>query len=315
MQIKSWANSRVLVTGSSGFIGTHLVKYLRKQKANVLGISRNPHDPRIEKKVDVVNKDAVTDAFKRFKPDVCFHLASDALVEAGSKEPYGTFHNNIVSALNILEVSRNYNIPRIIIGSTSHVYGKAALPYKEDEPAKPSRPYETSKTCVDLIAQSYADSYNLPVLIPRFVNIYGPGDFNASRIIPKTMKQVIEGHNPTMWGGTTKREYLYIDDAIRAYSLLGQITDAQLEKNRIFNVGTGVTVSVRELIMKIIVLSGKKLRIDKIDAGRKEELFEQVVSWEKMKQTMKWSPKIDLDKGLWLAYEWYKTIYTKSGLV
>lgn len=307
MQITSWANSRVLVTGSSGFIGTHLVEYLLSKKAKVLGISRTPRTPSVEISVDVTNRAAVSEVVGRFKPDACFHLASEALVESGSREPYGTFQNNIISALNILEISRSHNIHRTIIASTSHVYGKAALPYCEDEPARPSRPYETSKTCVDLIAQSYADSYNLPVLIPRFVNIYGPGDVNFSRIIPKTMQSVVRGDNPTMWGGSIKREYLYIDDAIRAYSLLGRITDKQLEKNRIFNVGTGVPISVRDLIAKIILVSSKTLSIDKVDDGRPEELHEQVVSWDKIKRTMKWSPKTDLDSGLKLTYNWYKT--------
>lgn len=306
MQITSWANSRVLVTGSSGFIGTHLVKYLLSKKAKVLGISRTPRTPSVEISVDVTNKAAISEVVGRFKPDACFHLASEALVESGSREPYGTFQNNIISALNILEISRSHNIHRTIIASTSHVYGKTALPYREDEPARPSRPYETSKTCVDLIAQSYADSYNLPVLIPRFVNIYGPGDVNFSRIIPKTMQSVVRGDNPTMWGGSIKREYLYIDDAIRAYSLLGRITDKQLEKNRIFNVGTGVPISVRDLITKIILVSSKTLSIDKVDDGRPEELHEQVVSWDKIKRTMKWSPKTDLDSGLKLTYNWYK---------
>ena len=230
MQIKSWENSRVLVTGSAGFIGRHLLAHLQKKKAIVLGLARHPHNLTVEKKVDVSSKKDLMAVFTQFRPDVCFHLASESLVEAGSRQPYETFNNNITSALNVLEVSRSFNIRRIIIASTSHVYGKAPVPYREDEPAKPSRPYETSKTCVDLIAQSYADSFNLPVLIPRFVNIYGPGDLNFSRIIPKTMMSVVHGKNPTLWGGSAKRQYMYVDDAIRAYSMLGQITDTQLEK-------------------------------------------------------------------------------------
>lgn len=308
MQIKSWKNSKVLITGSSGFIGRHLVSYLKSKHATVLGISRHPFDAAIEQKVDVTNKSDVIRIFRGFKPDACFHLASEALVESGSIEPYHTFQNNITSALNVLEASRNVHIKRIIIASSSHVYGKAELPYREDEPAKPSRPYETSKTCVDLIAQSYADSFNLPVLIPRFVNIYGPGDHNVSRIIPKTMMSVLRGENPKMWGGVSKRQYLYIDDAMRAYSILGQITDTQLEKNRIYNVGAGDSVSVRDLIQKIIVLSQKSLRIDKIEEGREEELVEQIVSSEKIKRTLGWVPKVSIDKGLCLTYEWYKTI-------
>lgn len=312
MQIKSWENSRVLVTGSAGFIGRHLLAHLQKKKAIVLGLTRHPHNLTIEKKVDVSSKKDLMAAFAQFKPHVCFHLASESLVESGSKEPYETFNNNITSALNVLEVSRSFNIRRIIIASTSHVYGKAQIPYREDEPAKPSRPYETSKTCVDLIAQSYADSFNLPVLIPRFVNIYGPGDLNFSRVIPKTMMSVAHGKNPTLWGGGAKRQYLYVDDAIRAYSMLGQITDAQLEKNRIYNVGAGKPISVRELMTKIIALGSQKLSIDKIEDEREDELLNQVVSWDKMRRSMKWMPRTTLDRGLWLTYQWYKTVLVNN---
>lgn len=296
----------MLVTGSSGFIGRHLTVFLRKEGARVLGVSRHPQDEDIERKIDISVQKEVSDLFQEFKPDVCFHLASEALVEHGSHEPYETFRNNILGAVNILEAARNNRISRIVVASTSHVYGKAPLPYHEDDPARPSRPYETSKTCVDLIAQSYADSFNVPVLIPRFVNIYGPGDLNYSRIIPKTMRSVILGKNPVMWGGSAKREYMYIDDAISAYSKLGKITDEQLEKNRIYNVGSGVSISARDIVNKIILLSGKKLRIKRIQEGREEELPEQVVSSDKIRRVMRWKPQVNINEGLRITYEWYK---------
>ena len=87
MQIQSWENSRVLITGSSGFIGRHLVSYLLGKKSKILGLSRHPYNSTIEKKVDVANKNELLAVFKQFKPDACFHLASEALVESGSKEP------------------------------------------------------------------------------------------------------------------------------------------------------------------------------------------------------------------------------------
>ena len=172
MQIKSWENKRIIITGSRGFIGSHLAEYFKSKGAITLGLSRKTRTAAGNVAIDVTNFTALLAVVKKFKPDAFFHLASDALVESGQLDPYRTFHNNIIGALNVLEVCRARNVSRIIIASTVHVYGNSPLPYVESEAARPSRPYETSKTCIDLIAQSYADSYDLPVLIHTVASDY-----------------------------------------------------------------------------------------------------------------------------------------------
>lgn len=298
MQIKSWANSNVLITGSSGFVGSRLTAYFLDKKANVLGLTRHPKQRTVEKKMDMTDNEAVVAAVRAFRPHAVFHLASEALVEAGQSQPYETFHNNIVSTLNILEACRIFYVPRIIIASTAHVYGDASLPYREDEPARPSRPYETSKTCSDLIAQSYADSFKLPVLIPRFVNIYGPGDTNTTRIVPKTILSLLRNEQPTLWGGNARRDYLYIDDAVSAYDMLGKMSDSQIERNRIYNFATGNPVTAKKLIELIIRLMGKETKIKKIPEVRVHELIRQDVNWTKARLILHWSPDTDLSTGL-----------------
>ncbi len=306
MQIKSWVNKRVLITGSSGFIGSHLQHYLEKKGAKTLGISRHPKHRKNEKSVDISDFKKLSRIFKTFKPHVCFHLASEALVESGQKFPYETFNNNIGGTLNLLELCRLYKVHRIIVASSVHVYGNSPLPYKEAEPARPSRPYETSKAASDLIAQSYADSFGLPVLIPRFVNVYGPGDKSASRIIPKTIQTILSHNAPTMWGGTAERDYLYIDDVIRAYDRLARIRDAHLGKNRIFNFGTGKAISAEKLISLILRFSGSSAKIKKIKTGRLHELDIQRVSWAKAKRILGWLPRTNLKVGLSMTIKWHK---------
>lgn len=306
MQIKSWANSTVVITGSSGFVGSNLVAYFLAKKARVVGLSRHPRQQGIEKRVDVLDKDAVISVIGAVKPHACFHLASEALVETGQSMPYTSFHNNIVSTLNVLEACRILRVPRIIIASTVHVYGDSPLPYREDEPARPSRPYETSKTCADLIAQSYADSFNLPVLIPRFVNIYGPGDTNTTRIIPKTIVSLLRGEQPTLWGGNAKRDYLYIDDAVSAYDLLGKMSDSQIERNRIYNFAAGHPVTAKKLIETIIALTGKETKIKRIPKVRENELIRQDVNWTKALRMLHWAPHTDLAAGLSKTIAWFR---------
>lgn len=305
MQITSWVNKRILITGSNGFIGSHLTRYFHEKGAFVLGVVRRVKTSPREVSINLTNRKLFLSVVKKFRPDALFHLASEALVESGQKDPYYTFHNNIESALNVLDVCKETNVSRIIMASTVHVYGDAPFPYREDEPARPSRPYETSKTCADLIAQSYADTYGLPVLIPRFVNIYGPGDMNDSRIVPKTITSLLQGKKPVLWGGSAKRDYLYIDDVLRAYDLLGKITDVQLERNRIFNFASGHSITAKNMVKKIIGIMGENTKIRIISKERLQELDKQEVYWNKAKNVLGWTPKVSLDSGLTKTIMWY----------
>ena len=196
-----------LVTGISGFVGNALGKKLEKDGVELFGTSRTMQKKKIFTG-DILDYTRLNDFVKRNKIDAIIHLAGESLVESGQSDPFSTFKINTEGTLNILEIARKNNLERVIIASSSHVYGKNKVPYYEGYMPRPSRPYETSKACTDLIAQSYSETFNLPVLIPRFVNIYGPGDLNFTRLIPKTIKTLLAGEKPEMWGGQAMREYL-----------------------------------------------------------------------------------------------------------
>lgn len=309
---KLFEGKKILITGGQGFVGSHLVKKLTQLGAVVYGTSRSKNSDNLYK-IDIFNFEKLNSLMQRKKINYCIHLAGESVVEAGQENPYQTFSVNIQGTLNVLEASRINKLERLIIASTSHVYGNNNLPYYESYFPQPSRPYETSKACTDFIAESYARTFQLPVLIPRFVNIYGPEDLNFSRIIPKTMQSVALGKNPEMWGsGTVSRDYLYIDDAVDAYCLLLQVNIADISDNRIFNFGTGNVITVQELIQKIIDLSGKKIKIRKsIQSGRTSEIKSQYVSWRKAKRLLKWEPKMSLEKGLQKSIDWYSSYLNK----
>lgn len=307
-----WKDKKILVTGAGGFLGTALVTALKKEGAQVIAVSKTATQPDIVA-ADVTSKRQLEVFFSAPDLFACFHLAGIALVEQGKTSPYTTFKNNIVGTLNVLELGKIYGIKRIVISSTAHVYGDAAPPTLEDNSPRPSRPYETSKTCADLIAQSYANSYQLPVLIPRFVNIYGPGDINFSRLIPKTIRSILLGQSPTLWGGGAKRDFLYVDDAVRAFLLLGQMEDSIIEANRIFNFGTGEIVSIKDLMTKIIEVSGKKVPIQKTVEGREQEVLHQYVSWDKANTILGWKPETQLTEGLVKTIIWYQEYLARLG--
>ncbi len=305
MKTNFWKGKKVLVTGAGGFLGVSLTAKLKHEGARVIAVSRTATSSDIVV-ADVMSRHQLETFFSTSDLFACFHLAGEALVEQGKESPYATFKSNIVGTLNVLELGRIYRIPRIIISSTAHVYGDAKPPTSESVPPRPSRPYETSKTCADLIAQSYADSYHLPVLIPRFVNIYGPGDRNFSRLIPKTIRSVLSGQKPTLWGGAVRRDFLFVDDAIRAFIKLSQIRDSIIEKNRIFNFGTGEIISIRDLMLKIIRLSGVNTTIATEEKGREQEISRQFVTYEKAKNILGWKPTIKLTEGLVKTIQWYQ---------
>lgn len=302
--INNLKQKRILITGITGFIGSALAKRLEKEGAQVFGISRTIKKGNIYS-VDCKDFASISTFIKKHKIQLCFHLAGEALVESGQQFPYETFMANTQTTLNLLECARIYHIERIIIASTSHVYGKNIVPYKEYYTPKPSRPYETSKACTDLIAQSYADTYNLPVMIARFVNVYGPGDMHFTRLIPKTITSVLAGINPQMWGGDALREYLYLDDAIDAYIKMAKVSLDKIHRNRIFNIGSGHPYSVYEVIEKIVAISKKNVSIDRIKDEREFEIKAQFVSSAKAKRLLGWRSKTTLEEGLKKTIRWY----------
>jgi len=306
METTDLRSKRVLITGITGFVGSSLANKLRSLGVVVYGISRSLASDKRNLRANMLDYSVISNFIKDSKIQICFHLAGESLVEAGQNDPYHTFKINTEGTLNILEIARKSTMEKIIIASTAHVYGNNKLPYLEEYTPKPSRPYETSKACTDLIAQSYANTFELPVLIPRFVNIYGPGDLNFSRLIPKTIKAVLSNTTPKMWGGKAIRDYLYIEDSISAYLKLAEINISLIGNNRIFNFGSNNKISVENLIKKIINLSGKKVIIEKIDEGRASEIKSQYVSIEKASKVLGWKPITTLEKGLRKTLRWYE---------
>lgn len=303
-----------MVTGASGFVGSHLVKALLRRGSNVVSFSKtrltNIAGPLLQQLGSVEDFGSLKKLIKDHKIDIIFHLAAQPIVEVGQTDPLQTFEINIKGTWNILEAARVNDIKKVIVASTAHVYGdNPKVPLKEEYFPQPSRPYETSKACADLLAQSFADTYNLPVEIPRFVNIYGPGDLNFERLIPKVITSVLKYGFPHVWDIGSVRDFLYIDDAISAYLMLAEIQIPNIKRVRVINFGTGKPISISDLIKKIIELAGGKtrnIRKEEAPEERSNEVKIQYLSIAKAKKELGWYPKVSLEEGLKRTIRWYK---------
>jgi CDP-glucose 4,6-dehydratase len=232
--------------------------------------------------------------------DTVFHLAAQTEVGVGSADPIGTFDANIRGTWNILEACRRQKVSRIVIASSDKAYGRSLPPYREDMPLLPDRPYETSKACVDLLAKTYADTYQMSVATTRCVNLYGPGCMSLSTLIPNTIRRVFSGMRPIMRnGGTMRRDWLYISDAVDAYIKL-----AESKYIGPINFGSGVGVPVKDVISTILTLMGSTLEpIDEQD--KHGEIVDQWADASLAKKILDWTPAHTLSDGLKKTVDWY----------
>jgi len=198
-----WKNKRVLITGHEGFLGANLAITLIGAGAKVIGIDKVKNRPISvlngfrdcikSYKLDITDYKRLQSVIFRERPDIVFHLAAEAIVGRAKKQPLNVFKSNIEGTWNLLEISRVYGkIKSIVVASSDKAYGPAKmLPYTEETPLFGRHPYDASKSCADIIAQSYFHSYRMPIGVLRCGNIYGPGDFNFSRLVPDAIRSIL----------------------------------------------------------------------------------------------------------------------------
>jgi CDP-glucose 4,6-dehydratase len=318
-----WENRNVLVTGMEGFLASWLCKALVEAKANVIGIDidRNPHSNFYRLGLDkhvTLTHGSVTDfhtverVMNEHEVDTCFHLGAQAIVSIANRSPLSTFNSNIQGTWNVLEAARrSQSVGRVVVASSDKAYGSHKnLPYSEDTPLHGLHPYDASKSCADLLAQTYFNTYGLPVCVSRCGNFYGGGDLNFSRIIPGTIRSLIRNERPVIRSdGSFTRDYIYIDDIVAAYLALAE----QLERRNIvgqaFNFGNNSPLSVLEVVDRIIEVSGKKQLQPVILNAVKNEIDNQTLLSKKATDLLGWKAKWAFEDGVRETYSWYSQFF------
>ncbi len=318
-QMNFWVGKNVLITGCTGFLGSHMANELVLLGANVTGLVRdrvprsNLFSTEAYKKINLVygeleDRDLLERVLGEYEIDTVFHVAAQAIVGVANRNPIGTFETNIRGTWNILEAARRSPlIKRIVVASSDKAYGdQEQLPYDESMPLCGKHPYDVSKSCTDLISQTYHKTYGLPVCITRCGNLFGGGDLNFNRIIPQTIRSIEKGEPPVIRSdGTFIRDYFYVEDAVKAYLLLAEkMNDLKLE-GEAFNFSNEIQLTVLELVNKILELMKSDLKPVILNQGS-NEIRHQYLSAQKAREVLGWNPAYTLEEGLLKTIAWYR---------
>jgi CDP-glucose 4,6-dehydratase len=301
---------RVLVTGSSGFIGGHLAKALVYAGHEVYATEHiNPIPVGIPLECDLRKPSDVMNVVYESQPEVVFHLASQPIVTKGEKAIRYTYECNVDGSFNLLEELRQHRGLKLFINASSDkVYGRNMLPYDEDLPLLGNRQmYETTKTMQDHLTQYYSTFF--PTVITRCSNVYGPNDNHESRIVPHTINQYLHGEYPIIRSnGQQYRDYMYVDDCVAAYLACMEYGLGMEEKLNIFNFGSSNPVRVLDLV-SMIREHFPNSKDPQVEYGARDEIPRQWVTYDKAFQHFGWFPQVNLRDGIERTVNWWKEVY------
>ena len=315
----------MLITGAQGFIGSWLAERLLGEGARVI-VPRRDFEPEsrfqtdgiadrcVVVQADLLDYPSLVRILNEHRVSTVFHLAAQTVVGIANRSPLSTFEANVRGTYNLLEACRavavvGESIRAVVVASSDNAYGdQGELPYREDFALRPRYPYDVSKACADMIARSYAATYDLPVAVTRLGNVYGGGDLNRSRIVPDTAHALVRGKRPQIRSdGTPERDYLYVEDAVAAYLPVAGSLEEPGMRGRAWNAGCGRAVPVLEVVERLIAVSGLEVEPEvRGDGTPHGEIHRQFLDSTAICEQLGWKPSWSLDKGLASSWEWYK---------
>ena len=316
-----WLGRNVFVTGATGMIGSFLVRDLLERGSNVIVLIQDL-DMRSDlyrsgdiEKVAVVNGSlldfsALERAINRYEVNTVIHLGAQTIIGVAHRFPLSTFESNIRGTYNLLEACRVHSGSNIgvVIASSDKAYGEqSTLPYTEDMALEGRHPYEVSKSCADMLGQSYHHTYGLPVAIARCGNVYGGNDLNFSRIIPGTIRSLLRGEAPVIRSdGSYVRDYVYVKDVVDAYLLLAKSVDKEGVAGEAYNFSSEKPLTVFEIVETIRRLMHLEYLEPLVLNNTEGEIKSQYLDAGKAKKALGWQHRYDLEQGLRETIAWYE---------
>jgi CDP-glucose 4,6-dehydratase len=314
-----------LVTGATGLVGGWLVRRLLEAQADIVCLVRDwvPQSEfcraELNERVKVVRGDVRAQSLLErvlgeYETDTVIHLAAQTIVPIANRNPVSTLDTNIRGTWSLLEACRRSpSVRQIVLASSDKAYGVAAtLPYDETAPLRGRYPYDVSKSCADLVAQSYAATYGLPVVITRCGNFFGGGDLNWNRLIPGTIRSVLRGERPVVRSdGSYVRDYFYVEDGAAAYMRLAEALHDHPElQGEAFNFSNEVKSTVLQIVEGILKLMQSALRPD-VRNDATSEIREQHLTAAKARTQLGWRPLFTFEEGMRRTVEWYRAFFAR----
>jgi CDP-glucose 4,6-dehydratase len=315
-----WKSRAVFVSGATGLLGSWLVRALVESGADVVCLIRDwvPQsefyrsglDQRTRSVTgDVRDADLIERVLAEYEVRTVFHLAAQAIVGTASRSPVATFETNVAGTWSLLEACRRIrSVEQIVVASSDKAYGvQSVLPYTESCALQGRFPYDVSKSCADLITQSYATSFGSPAVITRCGNFYGGGDLNWNRVVPGTIRSVLNGERPIIRSnGKFVRDYLHVEDGAAAYLLLAErLAQNPALAGEAFNFSNESPIDVFGLVRMILAAVGSSLEPVVLNQAS-NEIPEQFLSAEKARTQLGWRPLHTLQDGLRKTIAWYE---------
>jgi CDP-glucose 4,6-dehydratase len=263
----------------------------------------------VDVEVDLLDGEPLSRALAEHRVESVFHLAAQTIVGTAAASPERTFDTNVRGTWAVLEACRERGVRRVVVASSDKAYGAHdQLPYREDFALWPTAPYEASKAAADVIARSYWRSCGLPVAVTRFANVYGGGDTNFSRLIPEAVSAALDGRRAVLRSdGSPERDFLYVEDAARAYLAVADSLDREEVRGQAFNAGGGRPYAVLDVVRLIARLAEADVQPEVRGAGSPDgEIDRQYVDSTKLRRLTGWEPRVDLEEGLRRTVAWYR---------
>lgn len=314
-----WAHRPVLVTGASGLLGGWLVEGLLSRGASVVCLVRDrvPQSrlfaEGIDQRVVVVSGDvcdqgAMERIIGEHEVRTVFHLAAQTIVGIANRNPVSTFQSNVQGTWSVLEACRRSPlVSEIVVASSDKAYGEQkVLPYTEETPLQGRHPYDASKSAADLISQSYAATWGLPVAITRCGNFFGGGDLNWNRLVPGVIRDVLSGQRPVIRSdGSFVRDYLYVRDGADAYIATAE---ALAERPELAGLAFNFSLERPMTVLQMVAQVQAALQSDLVPDVRGEatnEIPAQYLDSRLARETLGWKPAMGLEEGLQRTVDWY----------
>jgi len=315
------------ITGANGFVGQRFIKYLIENNHTPCALVKDMNrktDSSIRKNLiqkgaeirgSILDKDLIRSVLSKYEIDYVINLAAVPIVKACDSDPWTAYNVNVMGPIILFEAVREQlqrcnRIKKVIHMSTDKSYGDSSPPggYVEDTPFKVTDTYSVSKACGDMIARSYAKTYDLPICVVRCGNLYGGGDLNLSRIIPGTILRLLNRQRPVLYtdAAEMKREFIHVKDIIQVYMTLVE----NGVPGEAYNVGTSEMYKIIDLINIIKEKLHSDIDIDIVER-KFFEINEQCLNSNKL-QALGWKAAINLSEGLDEAIEWYTKWWSET---